>query len=91
MLPAVQAGGYSAVLNGRFKGGYITRQYGRPGQGVHAVQLEMTQCSYMQECLPFDYLPARAAAIAPHLRAMLEAALRFADGCAGFSGGGLVA
>ncbi len=76
---AVRAAGYSAVLNGRFKGGYITRQYGRPGEGVHAVQLEMTQCSYMQECLPFDYLPQRAAAIAPHLRAMLEAALRFAD------------
>jgi N-formylglutamate deformylase len=43
------APGYSAVLNGRFKGGHITRQYGNPAQGVHAVQLEMTQCTYMQE------------------------------------------
>eukprot|EP01041_Mallomonas_annulata_P031539 gene31539-53856_t len=44
-----QATGYTAVLNGRFKGGHITRQYGNPAQGMHAVQLEMTQCSYMQE------------------------------------------
>jgi N-formylglutamate deformylase len=28
--------GYGAVLNGRFKGGYITRTYGDPANGVHA-------------------------------------------------------
>ena len=72
------ASGYSAVLNGRFKGGHITRQYGRPAQGVHAVQLEMTQCSYMQEAMPFDYLPEVAARVQPHLRLMLQAALDFA-------------
>src|SRR5512140_2298668 len=43
------ARGYSAVLNRRYTGGYITRQYGRPAEGVHAVQLEMTQCCYMRE------------------------------------------
>lgn len=75
---AKAAQGYSAVLNGRFKGGYITRHYGQPGQGVHAVQLEMTQCSYMQEALPFDYLPEAAAGVQPHLRRMLEAVLAFA-------------
>ena len=74
------ASGYSAVLNGRFKGGHITRQYGRPAQGVHAVQLEMTQCSYMQEAMPFDYLPEVAAQVRPHLRLMLQAALDFAQG-----------
>jgi N-formylglutamate deformylase len=74
-----EASGYSAVLNGRFKGGHITRQYGRPAQGVHAVQLEMTQCSYMQEHLPFDYLPDVAAGVQPHVRRMLEAALAFAE------------
>ena len=48
------------VLNGRFTGGYITRHYGQPAQGFHAVQMEMTQSSYMQESMPFDYLPAVA-------------------------------
>ena len=72
------ASGYRAVLNGRFKGGYITRQYGCPADGVHAIQLEMTQCTYMQETMPFDYLPGLATDVQPHLRAMLEAALDFA-------------
>ena len=76
---AASAPGYSAVLNGRFKGGYITRQYGQPAQGIHAVQLEMTQCTYMQEQLPFDYLPDVAARVQPHLRALLEAALAFVE------------
>jgi N-formylglutamate deformylase len=40
---------FSQVVNGRFKGGYITRHYGQPGQGVHAVQLEMCQRCYMDE------------------------------------------
>ena len=75
---AQAAPGYTAVLNGRFKGGYITRHYGQPAQNIHAVQLEMTQCSYMQEALPFDYLPEVAAGVQPHLRKMLEAALAFA-------------
>jgi N-formylglutamate deformylase len=76
---ARQAEGYTSVLNGRFTGGYITRQYGRPADGVHAVQLEMTQCSYMQEALPFDYLPEVAARVQPHLRRMLETVLDFAE------------
>lgn len=76
---ARQADGYTSVLNGRFTGGYITRQHGRPAQGVHAVQLEMTQSSYMQEALPFDYLPEVAAGVQPHLQRMLQAVLDFAD------------
>ncbi|MDN4589550.1 N-formylglutamate deformylase [Xenophilus aerolatus] len=71
---------YSGVLNGRFKGGHITRRYGDPSGGVHAVQLEMTQCSYMQEALPFDYLPAVAAGVQPQVRRMLEAVLAFVEG-----------
>lgn len=70
--------GYTAVLNGRFKGGHITRHYGEPARGIHAVQLEMTQCCYMQEALPFAYLPERAEQVQPHVRQMLEAALGFA-------------
>jgi N-formylglutamate deformylase len=74
-----QATDYTAVLNGRFKGGHITRQYGNPAQGIHAVQLEMTQCSYMQESWPFDYLPEVAAGVQPHVRRMLEAVLAFVE------------
>lgn len=73
------ATGYTAVLNGRFKGGHITRHYGEPARNIHAVQLEMTQSSYMQEAMPFDYLPEVAAGIEPHLRRMIEAALAFAE------------
>jgi N-formylglutamate amidohydrolase len=37
------------VLNGRFKGGYITRHYGKPLNGIHALQLEIAQRAYMTE------------------------------------------
>ena len=70
--------GYTGVLNGRFKGGHITRHYGQPERDIHAVQLEMTQCSYMQEALPFSYLPEVAAGVQPHLERMLKAVLAFA-------------
>jgi N-formylglutamate deformylase len=40
---------YSFVVNGRFKGGYITRHYGRPDRGIDAVQLELAQLNYMDE------------------------------------------
>ena len=43
---------YSSVLDGRFQGGYITRNYGRPDEGIHALQLEMAQTVYMQEQPP---------------------------------------
>lgn len=50
---------YSVVYNGRFKGGYITRNYGRPADGVHAVQLELTQSNYMNETtLAYDLTDA---------------------------------
>ena len=72
------ASGYSVVLNGRFQGGYITRHYGQPQDNVHAVQMELTQCSYMQEVMPFDYLPERAVGVQPYLQRMIEAVLGFA-------------
>ena len=65
----------SHVLNGRFKGGYITRRYGAPAQGVHAVQLEMCQSLYMQEHSPYAFDLERAAAIRPLLRSLLGTAL----------------
>jgi len=76
---AKEATGFTSVLNGRFTGGYITRHHGQPAQGVHAVQLEMTQCSYMQEALPFDYLPEVAARVQPHVRRMLATVLDFVE------------
>lgn len=66
---------YSHVLNGRFKGGYITRRYGQPERGIHAVQLELCQCLYMQEEPPYAYLPERARRLQPVLERMLRAAL----------------
>lgn len=41
--------GFSHVVDGRFRGGFITRHYGRPADNVHAVQLEMAQCTYLDE------------------------------------------
>ncbi len=67
--------GVSSVVNGRFKGGYITRQYGRPAEHIHAVQLEKCQSLYMQEETPFAYNDAQGRRIQPVLQAMVEAAL----------------
>lgn len=66
---------FTQVLNGRFQGGYITRHYGKPAEDVHAVQLELTQQTYMTEDPPFIYQPARAAKVQPLLRTLLEAML----------------
>jgi N-formylglutamate deformylase len=69
------AEGVSHVVNGRFKGGYITRRYGDPAANVHAVQLEMCQYVYMSEEAPYGYDEGRAAKIQPVLRDMVGAAL----------------
>ena len=65
---------YDHVANGRFKGGYITRHYGRPAQGVEAVQLEISQRCYMDE-ESFAWDADKAARLQPVLRRLLEAAL----------------
>ena len=66
--------GYDWVVNGRFKGGHITRHYGDPAGGVDAVQLEISQRTYMDED-SFEYDEAKAARLQPLLRALLEATL----------------
>ena len=66
---------FTVALNGRFKGGHITRHYGQPARRVHAIQLEMCQCLYMDEAAPFAYRPDRAAQVQPLLQAMMEAAV----------------
>jgi N-formylglutamate deformylase len=70
---AARAPGYRAVLNGRFKGGYITRRYGRPAENVHAFQLELSEATYMEESAPFRFRDDLAVRVRPHLRAMVEA------------------
>jgi N-formylglutamate deformylase len=74
-LAAASGGAFSQVIDGRFKGGYITRRYGDPASGVHAIQLEMAQRVYMQEEPPFAYLPERASRVQPLLRDMLQAGI----------------
>ena len=66
---------YTHISNGRFKGGHITRHYGNPAGGVHALQLEMCQCTYMDEEAPFAYRPDRAAQVRPLLKRMLDAVM----------------
>ncbi len=75
-LFAAQAG-YSHVMDGRFKGGYITRHYGTPGSGVHAVQLEMAWRAYMDETPPYRWHGAKAAAVSPLMRALVQTLLDF--------------
>ena len=66
---------YSLVVDGRFKGGFITRQYGDPDNRIHAFQLELSMATYCGEQAPWHYLPDKADEVRPSLRRMLEAAL----------------
>ena len=60
---------FTHVVDGRFKGGHITRHYGRPGDGVHAVQLEMCwRCYLADEAKPADWSEAAAERVRPLLR-----------------------
>jgi N-formylglutamate deformylase len=65
----------SHVVNGRFKGGYITRHYGDPQQQVHVVQLEMCQGLYMSEKPPYQFVEALATGVQPVVKDMMSAAL----------------
>lgn len=67
------ADGYSSVLNGRFRGGWTTRHYGKPGTGVHAIQMELAQISHLAtEAPPFAYDAAKADRLRIHLKQLLE-------------------
>jgi formiminoglutamase len=77
---------YTCVTNGRFKGGWITRYYGEPARGVHAIQMELACRGYMQEPdvalttenWPPPYDRARAAELRAALRRVLAACIAFA-------------
>jgi N-formylglutamate deformylase len=64
---------YDFVVNGRFKGGYITRHYADPARGIDAIQLEISQRIYMDE-ETFEYDPGKAADAQAVIRSLLEAA-----------------
>jgi N-formylglutamate deformylase len=75
------------VLNGRFKGGYTTRHYGRPKEGIHALQMELACRGYMDEPAevnPVNWPPpwdeTRAAPVCGVLAHVLRACLAFAAG-----------
>lgn len=68
---------YTHVLNGRFKGGWTTRNYGDPENNVHAIQMELAQSTYMQEIEPWTYLPDIADEIRPYLQEILRALSEF--------------
>lgn len=72
------AGGYSQALDGRFKGGYITRAYGKPEGGIHALQLELSQITYMDENPPYGFREDLADQVRSVLRRLLETALDWA-------------
>ncbi len=67
---------YSKVVNGRFKGGYITRAYGKPEQGIHALQLELSQRTYMNE--PSNqYNQVLASQVKPKLEQLVQCLISF--------------
>ncbi|HEV2564938.1 MAG TPA: N-formylglutamate deformylase [Microvirga sp.] len=87
-IEAICAGsGFSHVVNGRFKGGYITRSLGRPEAGVHAVQMELACRGYMNEPLgsvsegtwPTSYDESYAAPMRAALTRILQTCLTFAQ------------
>ncbi|MBP2299284.1 N-formylglutamate deformylase [Azospirillum picis] len=74
MERAAAAEGLTCVADGRFVGGHITRCYGRPADGVHALQMELSQDRYMdEEAPPFAYRPDRAERLQRVLAAVLDA------------------
>ena len=73
-----QAQNYTLSVNGRFKGGHITRAYGQPGKNIHAIQLELSQSTYMQEDHPFAYRDDLAERLQPILRQLIEGLIDWA-------------
>ena len=79
------ASGESNVVNGRFKGGWTTRHYGRPDGGIHAIQMELAQRGYMVEPADITYVNWPSPidpnpAIQPVLEQVIAATLDFAKG-----------
>jgi len=74
-----QAHDYTYVINGRFKGGWTTRHYGKPESGVHAIQMELVRENYLASNMPpFAYDEAKAARVRPYLQQILHAVQQLA-------------
>lgn len=86
VVAACAASPFSHVVNGRFKGGWTTRHYGHPADGVHAIQMELADRGYMADPegpldtanWPSPYDPVRAAPLVALLRDVLAACMDFA-------------
>lgn len=63
---------YDHVTNGRFKGGWSTRHYGKPQMGVHAIQMELAQRTYMDEVAPWAYRDSLATQVRPTLSRIMQ-------------------
>ncbi len=72
IMQIAEASDYSVVLNERFRGGFITRQYGAPDGGIHAIQLELSQRNYMDE-KTLSYQDDRAVKLADSIRSLMKA------------------
>ena len=78
--------GADQVINGRFKGGWTIRHYGRPQDGIHAIQMELAIRGYAPEPetpdetnWPPAFDPAYAAPLAATLHGVLTACLEAPD------------
>ncbi|MCB1461703.1 MAG: N-formylglutamate deformylase [Nitratireductor sp.] len=68
-----RAEGYTCVVNGRFRGGWTTRHYGRPEEGIHAIQMELAQATHLEsEAPPFNYDGEKTGRLRVHLAQILE-------------------
>jgi len=69
---------YTSICNGRFKGGYITRAYGDPSNNIHAIQLELSQATYMDE--PSNYYnEEKAARVKVKLKSFIQCLVNFTE------------
>ena len=82
LLRAAAENPYDAVLNARFKGGHITRHYGKLEENVHAVQLELAQRAYMDEATA-SYDDAKASQLRDTLWRLFESFTKTASNNAG--------
>ena len=74
------AAAFTSVVNGRFKGGYVTRRYGDPARAVHALQLEIAQECYMDEAPPYAWDARRSAPLIDVLERLVSALLAWRKG-----------
>ena len=77
-IKAINLKPYTSVFNGRFKGGYITRAYGNPENNIHAIQLELSQQTYMDESSN-QYNEQKAAKVKIQLQSFVQCLIDFTE------------